>query len=198
MENIVFLSVYFLIGITYYQDRLQPCDEDEQARDITQTHTSRAIYFIVATVTTVGYGDYGFPLYIVFIQLFNLLGKAHVWFLHVILFPITVPVSSIDKLFTVVFATVGLVYIGGLISDMASLLFDAVEDRVLKADLPEGGIPEDDDDVQTELQFKTMTYVAIVAVVLMFGAVGISIIEGYGFSESLFWAFQTGTTIGKY
>lgn len=57
--TIVFLFVYFCIGALYYQDRLQPCSQEERDRDDPDTHILRAIYFVVVTVTTVGYGDYG-------------------------------------------------------------------------------------------------------------------------------------------
>lgn len=80
---------------------------------------------------------------------------------------------------------------------MAAALFDSVEDRIRKAKTPDGGIPENDQDVNSKLRIKSLIYVVVVVLVLLLGALGISITEGWNFAESLFWAFQTGTTIGE-
>ncbi len=57
-------------------------------------------------------------------------------------------------------------------------------------------LPPDDRDIDWSLKCTTMMYTSLVLVLMLLGAIGICAVEGLGFVDGLFWAFQTCTTVG--
>jgi hypothetical protein len=105
-------------------------------------------------------------------------------------------VSDSDKLVTILYVSVGLAYVGSQVADGIALSFSALERRLQRKRVGTQDLPINDDDVNSLLLAKTLFYFGIIVVIILLGAVVISFREGWTFPDSLFWAFQTGTTIG--
>lgn len=109
-----------------------------------------------------------------------------------------VPVTDQDKLFTIIYVSLGLYMVYNIIVPVItklveSDLFANHENSLNFGEYP----PLNDEDLEAAVQRKMNAYCFLVVGTACCGTLLISRLEKLTFVEGLFWVFQTVTTIGK-
>lgn len=109
----------------------------------------------------------------------------------------TAPESSADKIFTMAYVVVGMLFGIVKINEALDSIADQLEKKVMqKAHDAEKQLPVDDTDIDNDVRLKTLLYLSSVVFLMLLGAASICSLEGLNFVDGLFWAFQTCSTIG--
>jgi hypothetical protein len=107
------------------------------------------------------------------------------------------PTTDGDKLFTVVYITMGIAVVFTIIANAVDNLFSSIEAASeANAKKPSDNIPLNDNDVFTRRRHKVAFYIALVVASMVLGGLMICHLEDWTFIQGLYWAFQTTTTVG--
>ncbi|KAJ8608764.1 hypothetical protein CTAYLR_007807 [Chrysophaeum taylorii] len=102
-----------------------------------------------------------------------------------------VPTSQRDKLFTVVYITLGIVFVFSAVADACVALFNLAERVTMRRRARQSFR-----DYEKSALVKEALLFAAIWLTMLVGAVVLCAVEGYDFVDGLYWAFQTCTTIG--
>ena len=127
----------------------------------------QAVYFTTISITTIGYGD-------------------------------EVPYTDQDRVFTMVYIAVGILLVMNSIAQAVSAFFETLQRASMRRralrKATRGGRRQSSR--MAQFCYRELSWFFWVVFMIIGGAVVIYKSEGYSFVDSMFWAFQTCTTIG--
>lgn len=104
-----------------------------------------------------------------------------------------VPRTQRDKLFTIVYVTFGIIFVFSSVTDGIGAVLRAMERSAQKQRAMRS---TRQGDLEIQGMVRELWWIFAICSVMLVGAVSLCGLQGYGFVDGLFWAFQTTTTIG--
>ena len=139
----------------------------------TEYDAHTAFYFICISITTVGYGDFS-----------PALGESG------------------PRLFTMIYVTYGFITIFGIMGEATDKFFEHVAEKIKEKQRAALGddvtVPPDDSDIDAALRQKRIFFLVAILFLQLGGAVAVYVSEKetFNFVDSLYWAWQTTSTVG--